>query len=74
MISFAQSSFAYFRARSSGFTMPDCKSRTMKVPVPVNGSHNWSRWIQDPSAEQGHRTASIPAMNWDFRLPRTFGD
>ena len=27
-----------------------------------------------PQCGAGHRTASIPAMNWDFRLPRTFGD
>ena len=38
------------------------------------GSHNRSRWIQDPSAEWRYRIASLPAMNWEFRLPRTFGD
>ncbi|SKF62340.1 Uncharacterised protein [Mycobacteroides abscessus subsp. abscessus] len=38
MISLHHNSLAYFRARSSGRMMPDSSRRTMKVPVPVNGS------------------------------------
>nr|WP_159087501.1 PaaI family thioesterase [Tessaracoccus timonensis] len=47
---------------------------TAKGHLVKPGSHNRSRWIQDPSAEWRYRIASLPAMNWEFRLPRTFGD
>lgn len=42
MISVAHSSSRYVRSRSSGRMSPDCSSRTMNVPVPVNGSWTWT--------------------------------
>ena len=33
---------------------------------PGAGSHNHSRWMQDPSAERCYRMAPIPAMTSNF--------
>lgn len=44
----------------------DVELSVSKHPEHVVGSHNQSRWIQDPSAERCHWIASLPAMTWEF--------